>query len=141
MKKTKLMLGDNIKSLKKLPDIDQKYSISSEGYIINTITNKLVCFNLDNKGYMKARLYSQLSKHSDGRKPYRLHRLIAKAFLSNFSDNLQVNHLNGDKSDNSVDNLEMVNNSQNAYHAWNVLDSSVRKQKLNNRRDEHGKFK
>ena len=127
--------------LKKLPDINDKYSISSEGYIINTKTNKLVIFNIDKRGYMKARLYSHLSKNPDGRKPYRLHRLVAKAFISNFSDDLQVNHKNGNKTDNRVENLEMVNNSQNVYHAWNSLDSSARKEKLNQRRDEYGRFK
>lgn len=141
MKKTKLMLGDNITSLRKLPNIDQKYSISPDGYVINTITNKLVSFNKDDKGYMKARLYSPLSKNNDGRKPFRLHRLVAKAFLSNFSDELQVNHINGDKSDNRVENLEMVTGSQNMFHAWNSLDSSLRKEKLNKRRDEYGRFK
>lgn len=141
MKRIKLMKGDNMESLKKLPDIDEKYSISPDGYIINTITNKLVSFNKDGKGYMKARLYSPLSKNDDGRKPFRLHRLIAKAFLSNFSDELQVNHINGDKSDNRVENLEMVTGSQNMFHAWNSLDSSLRKEKLNKRRDEYGRFK
>lgn len=126
------------KQLKKIPDIDQKYSISSDGYIINTITNKLVIFSKDKKGYLKARLYSPLSKNPDGRKPYRLHRLIAKAFLEDFSDDLQVNHKNGDKSDNRIENLEMVNNSQNVYHAWNILDSSERKNKI--KRNEKGQF-
>lgn len=140
-KQFKLMLGDNMESLKKLPDINDKYSISADGYVLNIETGKLVIFNKDSKGYMKARLYSDLSKNSDGRKPYRLHRLVAKAFLSNFSDELQVNHINGDKSDNRVDNLEMVTNSQNVYHAWNSLDSSARREKLKNRRDEYGRFK
>jgi hypothetical protein len=125
----------------KLEDIDQKYSISTEGFILNDISGKLVVFNKDGKGYMKARLYTPLSNHIDKRKPFRLHRLIAKAFLENYSDELQVNHIDGDKSNNNVNNLEMVTPSQNVYHAWNSLDSSVRKEKLNNRRDEYGKFK
>jgi hypothetical protein len=129
------------KLIKKLPDIDNKYIISKDGFILNELTGKLVLFNKDNKGYMKARLYSPLSNHNDKRKPFRLHRLIAKAFLENYSDELQVNHKDGDKSNNSVDNLEMVTASENVYHAWNDLDSSVRKEKLNSRRDEYGKFK
>ena len=139
--KSKLFSGDNIESLKKLEDIDKKYSISQDGFIINDLTGKLVIFNLDNKGYKKARLYSPLSNHKDKRKPFRLHRLIAKVFLENYSDKLQVNHKDGNKLNNNVDNLEMVTASENMYHAWNKLDSSARKEKLNNRRDEYGKFR
>jgi hypothetical protein len=138
MKQVKLMQGDNIESLKKLPDIDNKYSISSDGYILNDKTGELVTFNQDKKGYMKARLYSPLSNHIDKRKPFRLHRLIAKMFLSDYSDDLQVNHIDGNKQNNNVSNLEMVTASQNVYHAWNVLDSNDRKKSI--KRDEAGKF-
>jgi hypothetical protein len=125
----------------KIEIIDKKYEVYSNGVVINTITNKSVVFYSDDKGYMKARLYSPLSKNKDGRKPFRLHRLIAKAFLEDYSEELQVNHKDGDKSNNNVNNLEMVTPSQNVYHSWNTLDSSESKQKLNNRRDEHGRFK
>lgn len=138
MKQIKLMQGDNILSLKKLPDIDDKYSISSEGYIVNDKTGKIVVFSKDKKGYMKARLYSPLSNHIDKRKPFRLHRLITKAFLSDYSDDLQVNHIDGNKENNNVDNLEMVTASKNVYHSWNVLDSDNRKKSI--KRDETGKF-
>lgn len=127
--------------MKKIKELDDKYIISPDGFVLNEKTDKQVCFNPDVKGYMKARLYTPLSNNPDGRKPYRLHRLIAKAFLPDYSDDLQVNHKNGIKSDNRVENLEMVTASQNMYHAWNSLDSSVRKEKLNKRRDEYGKFK
>ena len=127
--------------MKKLNDIDDKYIISSDGYILNTNTSKKVIFSQDSKGYMKARLYSPNSKNPDKRKPFRLHRLIAKAFLNDYSDELQVNHIDGDKTNNHLSNLEMVTPSQNMYHAWNNLDSSARKEKLNKRRDEYGKFK
>jgi len=139
--KTKLMQGDNILSLKKLPDLDDKYAISPNGYVLNTKTNKIVCFCADGKGYMKSRLYSPLSTNPDKRKPYRLHRLVAKAFLENYSEELQVNHIDGNKENNDVSNLEMVTASQNMYHAWNTLNSVERKQKINNRRDEYGRFK
>ena len=126
--------------MKKLKEIDTKYSISPDGFIINDKTGKLVSFNPDSKGYMKARLYTDLSTNPDGRKPYRLHRIIAMTFLENYSDKLQVNHIDGDKKNNKVSNLEMVTGSQNMYHAWNSLDSSIRKEKLNKRRDEYGRF-
>ena len=138
--KYKLKQGDNLELLKKLPDIDQKYSISPEGFVLNEKTNKLVIFHKDNKGYMKSRLYSPLSKNPDGRKSYRLHRIIAMTFLEDYSDELQVNHINGDKSDNRVENLEMVTASQNVYHAWNKLDDNGDRRRKLKRCPITGKF-
>jgi hypothetical protein len=123
-----------------LEELNRKYVIYPDGYIINKETNKRVSFCDDGRGYMKARLYSPLSLNKDGRKPYRLHRLIAKAFLVDYRDDLQVNHKNVIKNDNRVENLEMVTASEIVYHSWNNLDSYERKQKLNKRRNEQGRF-
>lgn len=47
-----------------------------------------------------------------------IHRLVAKAFIPN-PDNLpQINHIDGDKNNNKVSNLEWCNNSYNQAHAW-----------------------
>lgn len=124
----------------KLDELDDKYEIYADGYIINTKTNNIVVFSVNKKGYMKSRLFSPLSKNPDKRKPYTLHRLIAKAFLDDYSDDLQVNHKNGIKSDNRVENLEMVNNSQNAKHAWENLDTNNERRKKLKRCPITGRF-
>ncbi len=46
-----------------------------------------------------------------------IHRIIAEAFLGDYSEDLQVNHINGIKTDNRVENLEMVTNAENMRHA------------------------
>jgi len=112
----------------------ERYEIYKDGTIINLIRNKPVKFSQDVKGYMKARLHSNLSKHKDGRKPFRLHRIIARAFLDDWAENLQVNHKDGNKLNNHIDNLEMMTPSQNVYHGWNNLDSVNRREQLSNRR-------
>ncbi len=111
--------------------ISKRYEVETTGRVINKRTGKELKFHPDPKGYMKSRIYCpEISEHKDGRKPVKLHRLVAMFHLDTYTETLQVNHKNGIKNDNRVDNLEMVTNSQNVYHAWNILDSTERKNKL-----------
>lgn len=112
--------------------ISIRYIITQNGEVINKKRNRLVIFNKDKKGYLKARLYCpEISKNKDKRKPYRLHRLVAMYYLDNFSNDLQVNHIDGNKTNNYYKNLEMVTNSENAKHAWTYLDNdNKRRNKL-----------
>jgi hypothetical protein len=130
-----LRLGDCLEVLKK------RYDITKEGKVFNKKTGRELRFHPDPKGYMKSRMYCpEISNHNDGRKIIKLHRLIAACYLENYNEELQVNHKDGDKGNNRLDNLEMVTNSQNVFHAWNTLNSIERKNKLNKRRNKNGKF-
>ena len=64
-------------------------------------------------------LYQVVSLHKNGKgKMFLVHRLVAQAFLPN-PDNLpEVDHLNGDKTDNRVENLEWVTYSENSKRAF-----------------------
>lgn len=81
----------------------------------------------DSKGYHRIRVTICQVKMS-----FKVHREVAKAFIPN-PDNLpQVNHIDGNKSNNAVSNLEWVTNRENAHHAienglWDTVFAGAKK--------------
>ena len=88
------------------------YYISDIGKVYNK-ENKELCQWIDNVGY------KQVNVRKDKKKYYkRVHRLVAEAFIPN-PDNLpQVNHKDGDKTNNKVSNLEWISNKDNTQHGY-----------------------
>lgn len=93
-------------------DFGNQYQISNYGNVRNKITNKLLKYNLDERGYPRIRLSYNNIKSS-----YRIHRLVAIAFIDNPESKIQVNHIDGDKLNNHFSNLEWSTNSENQKHA------------------------
>lgn len=65
--------------------------------------------------------YPILTVRIDGVKSlFYIHRLVAKCFIPNPENKPQVNHINGNKKDNHVTNLEWVTSSENRLHAHRI---------------------
>ena len=77
-----------------------------------TYKGKLVPFWITKKGYCRCTLNINGNK-----KNHLVHQLVAKAFIENNENKPQVNHKNCIKTDNNVNNLEWVTNSENFAHA------------------------
>lgn len=109
------------------------YEVSSDGKITSKITGYEYVPSTDRKGYKILRLPYPDSTNKDGRRPFKVHRIVAMVYLPNYSEELQVNHKNGIKTDNRVFNLEMVTCQRNILHSWRELDSGKRRAMLSKR--------
>lgn len=94
----------------------EKYSVSNTGKIKNNDSDKILKQRLNKSGYM------QVSVKPNGRqgksKTFRIHRVLAVAWIPNPNDLPQVNHKDGIKTNNTISNLEWVTHQQNIRHAF-----------------------
>lgn len=73
------------------------------------------------KGYLVVILYNNEKKQ----KKLRIHRLVAQAFIPNIFNKPQVNHIDLDKTNNQVQNLEWVTNQENINHYYKNKNKKV----------------
>lgn len=94
------------------------YQISNIGNVRSKKRNnyfKILKLESCRLGYKRIMLYKN---KIPGR--FLVHRLVAAAFIPNYSDLPQINHIDGDKANNNIDNLEWVTSQQNVQHAINT---------------------
>lgn len=82
------------------------------GYGLRTIPERILKNNVNEYGYLYVRLY----KDAKGTK-FKIHRLVALTFLENPKNKRCVNHKDGNKQNNCVENLEWVTHGENMQHA------------------------
>ena len=100
---------------KQIPRLSS-YQINQEGIITNK-NGRLLSLYIAS-GYKAIKL-----KNDEGlRLSYLIHRLVYIAHAGDIPDKMQINHKNGNKLDNSLNNLEIVTPSENLKHAYRVLE-------------------
>ena len=116
--------------------------VSNKGRVRSLLrgTPRVLKTQTDNNGYHRIRVTIEREKMT-----YKVHREVAKAFMPNPENLPQVNHKDGNKDNNSVDNLEWITNRDNAHHAianglWDSVFEGSRKENERRKRPVIGHF-
>lgn len=115
-----------ISSFGNVKSLDRKVinSVYNKGYAI--LHGKEMYKNKDKDGYLTVGFFKDKKA-----KTFKIHRLVALHFIPQINGKNIVNHKNGNKSDNHVENLEWCTNSENQIHSFKTLGNISSKRKLN----------
>lgn len=98
-----------------IKDYEGKYYVTSQGDVVNAKGDTLKPTINKKIGYKTVSLW----KNNKGSSKT-IHRLVALAYLPNPNNLPEVNHIDGNKLNNHVDNLEWVTRSENMIHAYSI---------------------
>lgn len=99
-----------IEAWKTVSGFDGLYEVSSLGRVRSK--RGVRSTYVGHRGYVQVTLYKNSTAY-----PKKVHRLVAEAFLDNSLNKREVNHIDGNKLNNTVSNLEWVTPSENKIHA------------------------
>lgn len=97
---------------KPIAGFEKYYEITDDGKVFRLGSNRPRKPQKTHKGYLKVFLYKP-----SGAKAFFVHRLVAKAFLPMRRGRIMINHKDGDKTNNHVNNLEWCSVAENNAHA------------------------
>ena len=99
---------------------DKTYFISNLGRFKNSFGIISTNYKINLNGYLRLFIHD---------KTYLIHRIVAIAFIENSENKEQVNHIDGNKTNNAVNNLEWVTNQENQIHKFKMGlgNNSIRK--------------
>lgn len=110
-----------ISNLGRLRSLDRMLSIKRYGkFYYKKRKGKMMCPSLNTNKYYHVKLMN-----GDNKKIYSLHRLVALHFLPNPNNYEIVNHIDSNKQNNKLDNLEWCTKNDNRLHARKIFNDTV----------------
>jgi hypothetical protein len=100
---------------KTIPNTNNLYEVSNTGIVRSVKSNKCLSQKTKSNGYKEVALYVD----KIGKSKY-VHRLVVQTFICELNNKI-VNHIDGNKANNNLYNLELVTYSENSLHSVNVL--------------------
>ncbi len=101
---------------RQIPNFSDNYIVTPNGQIWSKFKMGFLNLETNKDGYKRVGL-----KHKKRKEKFSVHRLVAKLFIpNNDTKKIQVNHRDGDKSNNNVSNLEWTTPSENSLHKINL---------------------
>ena len=108
-----------VKDLEDLYEVDENGNVYALPRIKRTPTTIYLSKEKKLKPYNNGYGYMLVDMRKNGKRYMRLvHRLVADAFIPNPNNLPQINHKDGNKSNNCIDNLEWCTYKQNIIHSW-----------------------
>lgn len=122
-----------VSNLGRVRSLDRKIYQDKDGSTYSRlIKGKVLKYNYDKQGYTLVHLCS------DGKRSCKkVHRLVAKSFIKNGYGKEYINHKDGNKKNNSVNNLEWVTPSENNIHAYKIGLSKPTRPMLGRKKEKH----
>lgn len=104
-----------MKELRDIPGFEGKYAITTDGDVWSYCDQIFMSAWVHNCGYLIVSL--QENKDFGKQKNYRVHRLVAMTYIPNPEGKEEVDHINGNRKDNRVENLRWVSSAENKANA------------------------